>query len=49
MLKKENLSSLTLQKLATSVGRLNWDDVLPITEERLGSLDIPIYVYTQDT
>ena len=33
-------------KLATGVGGLQWDDVHPVIEEKLGVLDIPIYLYT---
>jgi O-acetyl-ADP-ribose deacetylase (regulator of RNase III) len=47
IIKKENISSLALPKLSTGVGCLNWDDVWPVIEERLGALDIPIYVYTE--
>lgn len=47
IIKKENINSLAIPKLATGVGGLNWDDVWPIIEERLGSLEIPIYVYTE--
>ena len=44
---KENISSLALPRIATGIGGLNWDDVWPLIEERLGSLAIPIYVYTE--
>jgi O-acetyl-ADP-ribose deacetylase (regulator of RNase III) len=46
IIKKEAIISIALPKLATGVGGLEWDDVLPIIEEKLGGLDIPIYLYT---
>jgi len=42
---KEQFSSLALPRLATGVGGLSWDDVQPLIEERLGELDIPVYLY----
>jgi O-acetyl-ADP-ribose deacetylase (regulator of RNase III) len=42
---KEGFTSIALPRLATGVGGLNWEDVRPIVENRLGGLDIPIYVY----
>ncbi|MBL1141920.1 MAG: macro domain-containing protein [Proteobacteria bacterium] len=47
MIEKEEIESLALPKLATGVGGLNWDEVWPVIEERLGSLDIPVYVYSE--
>ena len=47
IIKKENISSVALPRLASGVGGLDWDDVLRIIEERLGELDIPIYIYTE--
>jgi O-acetyl-ADP-ribose deacetylase (regulator of RNase III) len=44
---KESLTSLALPRLATGVGGLDWADVAPIVEQRLGSLQIPIFVYTE--
>lgn len=41
----EKLTSVALPRLATGVGDLDWDDVWPLIEERLGGLDIPVYVY----
>jgi O-acetyl-ADP-ribose deacetylase (regulator of RNase III) len=46
IIKKESISSVALPKLATGVGGLQWDDVHPVIEEKLGVLDIPIYLYT---
>jgi len=42
---KEQFSSLALPRLATGVGGLNWDDVEPLIEDKLGELDIPVYLY----
>ncbi|MBU1190866.1 MAG: macro domain-containing protein [Gammaproteobacteria bacterium] len=43
--RKEGFSSLALPRLATGVGGLDWNDVLPLIENRLGDLGIPVYVY----
>ncbi len=43
----EGFTSLALPKLATGVGGLDWDEVSPLIESRLGQLDIPIFVYTE--
>lgn len=42
----EKISSLSLPKLATGVGALNWSEVLPLIRTHLGDLPIPIYLYT---
>lgn len=44
--KKENISSLALPRLATGVGGLKWEEVQPLIEQHLGQLPIPIFVYT---
>jgi len=41
----ERFTSMALPRLATGVGSLDWDDVWPIIEEKLGALSIPVYVY----
>ena len=46
IIKKEKFKSVALPKLATGVGGLDWDDVLPLIEDKLGGLDIPVYLYT---
>lgn len=43
----EAITSIALPKLATGVGGLEWDDVYPLVKEKLGDLDIPVYVYTE--
>lgn len=42
----EGITSLALPRLATGVGGLNWDEVLPLIKNHLGSLKIPVSVYT---
>jgi len=46
IIKKENIQSLALPRLATGYGNLDWEDVKPILYNRLKELDIPVYVYT---
>ena len=41
----EKLASIALPRIATGFGDLDWDDVLPIIENTLDALDIPIFVY----
>ncbi len=45
LIKKENLKSIALPKLATGVGGLEWDDIEPLIKQHLGDLDIPIIIY----
>jgi O-acetyl-ADP-ribose deacetylase (regulator of RNase III) len=47
MAEAESFSSIALPRLATGVGGLDWDDVLPIIEERLSGLAIPVIVYAE--
>ncbi len=42
----EKITSLALPRLATGVGGLVWDQVEPLIRQHLGSLQIPIYIYT---
>jgi O-acetyl-ADP-ribose deacetylase (regulator of RNase III) len=42
----EKLASIALPRIATGLGDLDWDDVFPLIQNSLGSLTIPIYVYT---
>ena len=46
IIKKEKISSLALPKLATGVGGLDWEEVLPLIKENLGDLGIPVVIYT---
>lgn len=43
----ESFTSIALPRLATGVGRLDWKDVWPIVEDRLGRLPIPVVVYSE--
>ncbi len=43
---RENIPSVALPKLATGAGGLNWQDVKPVIEKHLGSLSIPVFVYS---
>jgi O-acetyl-ADP-ribose deacetylase (regulator of RNase III) len=45
--KKEKFSSIALPRLATGVGGLDWEDVKPVMMQRLGELDMPVYVYAE--
>jgi len=47
IIKKEGFTSVALPKLATGVGGLEWDEVLPVIETVLGELDIPVYIYSE--
>jgi len=47
MVSAEGFTSLAIPRLATGVGGLDWEDVRPLVEQRLGELDIPVYVYTE--
>jgi len=43
---RENVRSLAIPRLCTGVGGMSWDAVAPLVRQRLGSLMIPVYVYT---
>lgn len=43
---KEQIRSVALPKLATGVGALEWEHVLPLIHAQLGGLGIPVYVYS---
>ncbi len=45
-LEKGEIKSLALPRLATGVGGLAWAEVLPLIQSHLGSLNIPVFVYT---
>lgn len=47
LVEEEGVKSVALPKLATGVGRLDWDDVRPLIEEHLGDLDADVIVYTE--
>jgi O-acetyl-ADP-ribose deacetylase (regulator of RNase III) len=46
MVSKEGFTSIALPRLATGVGGLDWADVEPLIESRLGEIGIPVYIYT---
>ena len=46
MIDAEKIPSLSLPRLATGVGGLDWEQVEPLLRQHLGSLQIPIHVYT---
>lgn len=45
-IEKSGVTSLALPALATGVGGLSWSDVKPLIEQSLGSLAIPVFVYS---
>jgi O-acetyl-ADP-ribose deacetylase (regulator of RNase III) len=47
IVKKEKLTSIALPALATGVGGLDWAEVEPVIRQRLGELDIPVFVYVE--
>lgn len=47
IIEKEKFTSVALPRIATGVGGLNWEDVFPLIKQQLGSLNIPIYVYSK--
>jgi O-acetyl-ADP-ribose deacetylase (regulator of RNase III) len=46
LVETEKIGSLALPRLATGVGGLDWDQVEPLVRQHLGTLAIPIYIYT---
>ena len=42
----EKITSLALPRLATGIGGLAWADVQPVVVQHLGSLEIPVFIYT---
>jgi O-acetyl-ADP-ribose deacetylase (regulator of RNase III) len=42
----EKIKSLAIPKLATGIGGLDWNEVLPLIRTHLGDLSIPISIYT---
>lgn len=47
MAEAEGFTSIALPRLATGVGGLDWEEVWPVVEHRLGSLSIPVFVYSE--
>jgi O-acetyl-ADP-ribose deacetylase (regulator of RNase III) len=46
LIEKEKFKSIALPRLATGVGGLAWNEVKPLVEQHLGTLQIPVYLYT---
>lgn len=46
IVRKEQLRSVALPKLATGVGGLNWNEVKPLVSNQLGELGISVYIYS---
>jgi O-acetyl-ADP-ribose deacetylase (regulator of RNase III) len=45
LMDEEGFESVALPKLATGVGGLEWEEVLPLIEHHLGDAAVPVYVY----
>ncbi|MEI7684662.1 MAG: macro domain-containing protein, partial [Planctomycetota bacterium] len=46
-LEAEAIKSLAIPRLATGVGGLEWQEILPMIHIHLGDLKIPVYVYSR--
>jgi len=44
---KEKFASVALPGLATGVGGLSWEEVLPLIKNQLGDLNANIYIYCE--
>ena len=45
LIAEEDLSSVSLPRLATGVGGLNWEDVRPLIMNQLADINADVYVY----
>lgn len=45
IIEAEGFESVALPRLATGVGGLDWEEVLPLIRQHLGDLPIPVIVY----
>ena len=45
-IEQNDIESVALPRLATGVGGLDWNDVRPAIEKHLGTLPIPVSVYS---
>lgn len=45
-LDKGEIKSLAMPKLATGVGGLAWSEVYPLIQQHLGTLTLPVFIYT---
>ena len=46
-IEKQDLKSIALPRLATGVGGLKWEDVKPLIQQHLGTLESPVIVYAE--
>jgi O-acetyl-ADP-ribose deacetylase (regulator of RNase III) len=46
-IEKQELKSIALPRLATGVGGLKWEDVKPLIQQHLGTLNTPVIVYSE--
>lgn len=46
VIESEQITSVALPRLATGVGRLQWEQVRPLIDEHLGALPLSVYLYT---
>jgi O-acetyl-ADP-ribose deacetylase (regulator of RNase III) len=49
IVQKEKLESLALPRVATGVGGLTWEEVLPLIHNQLSDMEIPVFVYSTFT
>ncbi len=47
LMQQEGFQSVALPKLATGVGGLQWQHVLPLIQTQLGDLPMPVLLYTE--
>lgn len=45
LVEREHIGCIALPRLATGVGGLDWQHVLPLIQAQLGGLKIPVFVY----
>jgi O-acetyl-ADP-ribose deacetylase (regulator of RNase III) len=46
LVEKEKFRSLAIPAIATGLGGLSWSEVKPVVLEKLGELQIPVFVYS---
>lgn len=44
--REEGYRSVAITRIATGPGGLDWEDVKPVVERTLGTLGVPVYVYS---
>jgi O-acetyl-ADP-ribose deacetylase (regulator of RNase III) len=45
-IEQEKVASIALPRLCTGVGAMDWNEVFPLIRQHLGTLTIPVHVYT---